>query len=233
MEEIESDPHFKEEHGTLDESIEQLVPDNHYAPIADDILDEPNPFDKIGDFSYEEASQIIDQIAFEDSLQEDMHYDDIDGFVKMDPISTKRRLEMVMPFQQIKPLELDWRSQGVVSRVKRQGWCGACWAIAAAGALEGSNAIQTGKLVEISEQQILDCASMPPFRSVKCDGGYISEAFRYSKTSLIATRENYPYLGFNNTCRKISQDDLRQFKNLPKLSANLMQFWTEYYYEKF
>jgi hypothetical protein len=81
----------------------------------------------------------------------------------------------------------------------------------------------------MSEQQILDCASMLPFRSVKCDGGYISEALRYSKTTLIATRENYPYLGFNNTCRKISQDDLKPFENIPKLSDSLMLFMTEYY----
>ena len=42
----------------------------------------------------------------------------------------------------IKPLELDWREQRAVSRVKRQGRCGACWAITAAGALEGAYAIK-------------------------------------------------------------------------------------------
>lgn len=74
---------------------------------------------------------------------------------------------------------------------------------------------------------------MLPFRSVKCDGGYISEALRYSKTSLIATRDNYPYLGFNNTCRKISEDDLREFKGFPKLTESLIMFLTKYYEEKF
>ena len=53
-----------------------------------------------------------------------------------------------------------------------------------------------------------------------CDGGYISEAFRYAKTSFIATRDNYPYLGFNNTCRKIKQEDLIPFKNYPQANRN-------------
>jgi C1A family cysteine protease len=142
------------------------------------------------------------------------------------------------PFEPIKPLELDWRESGVVTRVKRQGRCGACWAIAAAGALEGASAIQNGNLIEMSEQQILDCASMEPFRSVKCDGGYISEALRYSKTTLLATRDNYPYLGFNNTCRKISNNDLMSFLDVPKITnglqfQSLVEFWSLYYQNKF
>lgn len=140
----------------------------------------------------------------------------------------------IWPIQPVKPLELDWRYEGAVSRVKRQGRCGACWAIAAAGALEGASAIQTKKLVELSEQQILDCASMNPFRSGKCDGGYISEALRYGQTTLIATRDNYPYLGFNNTCRRISEEDLVGFKDLPKIQSttqfkSLVEFWTQYF----
>ena len=111
----------------------------------------------------------------------------------------------IWPFEPIKPLELDWREYGKVSKVKRQGTCGSCWAIVAVGALEGANAIQKGKLVEISEQQILDCSSIEPYKSSMCDGGFISDAFKYTMTTLIATRDNYPYLGFNNTCRKITE----------------------------
>ena len=143
-----------------------------------------------------------------------------------------------MPWEPIKPFNLDWRKQGVVSRVKRQGRCGACWAIAAAGALEGALAIETGKFVEMSEQQIMDCASMHPYKSEQCEGGYISEALRYAKTTLLATRDNYPYLGFNNTCRKISHSDLLPFKDLPTVEhldqfSALVEFWTGYYQNKF
>ena len=53
LDDMETNPDFIDGHGTLDESIEQIVPDNHYGPIGDEVLD--NPYDKIGDFSLDEA----------------------------------------------------------------------------------------------------------------------------------------------------------------------------------
>ena len=41
---------------------------------------------------------------------------------------------------------------GAVSEVRTQGRCGACWAIAPLGVLEGSFAIKYGKMIELSEQ---------------------------------------------------------------------------------
>jgi hypothetical protein len=76
-------------------------------------------------------------------------------------------------------------------------------------------------LKELSEQQIMDCSSREPFRSAQCDGGYISEALSYAKTTLIATRENYPYLGFNNSCRKIRNEDIVNFKDVPNIKTQV------------
>ena len=50
------------------------------------------------------------------------------------------------------PEKIDWRKEkNVVTPVKKQGKCGACWAFTTAGVLEGSYAIKTGKRVELSE----------------------------------------------------------------------------------
>lgn len=97
------------------------------------------------------------------------------------------------------PDELDWRKEkNVVTPVKNQGGCGSCWAFASAAVIEGHYAIQTGKQVGVSEQQLLDCTYGWGFRSDKCKGGYMQEAFRFAQTSYIALRDYYPYKGKGN-----------------------------------
>ncbi|CAH2235748.1 jg7606 [Pararge aegeria aegeria] len=72
------------------------------------------------------------------------------------------------------PAELDWRAKNVVTRVKDQQNCGSCWAFSAVANVESINAIKTGQLVELSEQQVVDCDK----KDHGCSGGYPEQAIQ-------------------------------------------------------
>ncbi|PWA55285.1 papain family cysteine protease [Artemisia annua] len=104
------------------------------------------------------------------------------------------------------PEEFDWREKGAVTPVKNQGSCGSCWSFSTTGALEGSHFLQTGELVSLSEQQLVDCDhECDPAEYNSCDsgcnGGLMNNAFEYIlKSGGLQKEEDYPYTGKDGTC---------------------------------
>ncbi|CDW81400.1 cathepsin h [Stylonychia lemnae] len=131
------------------------------------------------------------------------------------------------------PEQWDWRDKGIVSPVKNQGHCGSCWTFSTVGCLEAHYLKRYGQFKNLSEQQLVDCASA--YDNHGCNGGLPSHAFEYVKDNGgISTEASYPYQAVTNQCTvnpssyavgvrggavniSLSEEDLRQalFNNGP------------------
>uniref|UniRef100_A0A8C8GEC9 Cathepsin H n=1 Tax=Oncorhynchus tshawytscha TaxID=74940 RepID=A0A8C8GEC9_ONCTS len=119
------------------------------------------------------------------------------------------------------PESVDWRKKGhYVTAVKNQGPCGSCWTFSTTGCLESVTAIATGKLLQLSEQQLVDCAQA--FNNHGCNGGLPSQAFEYIKYNKgIMTEEDYPYTAHDDTCKfktELAAAFVKDVVNITKVS---------------
>ena len=118
--------------------------------------------------------------------------------------TTKKQVERVLNVNQkqkigASPINWDWRDKGAVSDVVNQGSCMGDWAIATAGSVEGARVAQgLVSLIDLSSQQILDCANGNSDHG--CNGGLVDDAFLYIQKNGLTSDLVYPYTGKNQTC---------------------------------
>jgi len=111
------------------------------------------------------------------------------------------------------PVSIDWTTKGVVNPVRDQGQCGSCWAFATTANAESVWAISTGKLLDLSEEYLVDCATGVGYFNMGCNGGQPDSALKYMINNGQCSETSYPYTsGVTKTagpCQKCSSSGVK------------------------
>ncbi|OQR89000.1 cysteine protease family C01A, partial [Achlya hypogyna] len=93
----------------------------------------------------------------------------------------------------------DWTTSKCMPAVKNQGSCGSCWSFAAVGASAMAHCLVSGKLIDLSEQQLVSCASSA---GQGCQGGWPNKALEYIAQTGVCTAADFPYTQSNGQCKQ-------------------------------
>ncbi|XP_026543723.1 cathepsin K [Notechis scutatus] len=145
----------------------------------------------LGRHTFELAMNHLGDMTSEEVVQKMMG-------LKVPPSRTQNNETLYVPdWEKRVPDAVDYRKKGYVTPVKNQGQCGSCWAFSSVGALEGQLKKKTGKVLNLSPQNLVDCVTS----NSGCGGGYMTNAFEYVKDNRgIDSDVSYPYIGQDESC---------------------------------
>ncbi|KAK2660636.1 hypothetical protein Ddye_007169 [Dipteronia dyeriana] len=134
------------------------------------------------------------------------------------------------------PETYDWRDHDAVTPVKDQGSCSSCWAFTAIATLETAHFMANDKLVELSEQQLVDCSHEceKGLCNKGCTGGNYEIAYVHMKiVGGIEKATDYRYTGKDDSCKfdekkiEASLGDAQLIKSdEDQFAANLVAYTT-------
>jgi cathepsin F len=116
-------------------------------------------------------------------------------------VTTAEEEDHHLRFLQTVATSYDWRTKGAVGVVKNQGSCGSCYTFAVAANLEGQYYIKNKKMINLSEQQILNCDKY----DYGCNGGMMANTYKYLMgSSGLGLTSSLKYVAVKQTCTAIT-----------------------------
>lgn len=151
---------------------------------------------------YDYHQEVIDVHKFSYILRDNpaMHEDlqSITG-LKIPADSGKDKPKKLMSYKGA-PLPASWdsRANGVgLPPIRNQGQCGSCWAFGTVAAVEAAIAVFDKKIVDLSEQFVLDCSG-----EGTCGGGYWAYSAFTNAGGVM--EKDYPYTAYDGQCKSKS-----------------------------
>ncbi len=147
-----------------------------------------------------------------------------DESIKDLPIKTSHELGIDDIKEEEIPENFDWEfDRGIITKIKDQGSCGACFAFATVGIVQSQYLKNYGENISFSEQQIIDCDEL----SYGCGGGNFKKTFTYLKNNGLMKEEDYPYIMKQGNCYFNESKALTKVKNfafLPKDEEEMKKY---------
>ncbi|KAL5845203.1 hypothetical protein ACOSQ4_011161 [Xanthoceras sorbifolium] len=153
-------------------------------------------------------------------------------------LSKHLKTDPILPTDNL-PTTFDWRDDGAVTGVKDQGSCGACWAFISIATLETAHFLANDKLVDMSEQQLIDCSDECNSDQSVCNRGCTSGnhilAYSYMlKVGGVEATKDYPYTGIDTGSCKFDKNkivaSIYNFNDIvadeDQYAANLVEYGT-------
>ncbi|XP_055387373.1 procathepsin L-like [Condylostylus longicornis] len=97
------------------------------------------------------------------------------------------------------PNMVNWVDFGFRNPVINQGSCGSCYAMASTAAVEGHYFIKYKQLIQLSQQEIVDCSSN--YGNKGCQYGFMHATLNYIKDNGVGAAAGNPYRGVVGQCR--------------------------------
>jgi len=84
--------------------------------------------------------------------------------------------------------------------VKDQRGCGSCWAFSTMASVESVHKINSGHVLDLAEQQLVDCNT----GNSACQGGSATSALQWLESNPACTTASYPYRATQGSCSSCS-----------------------------